>query len=61
MGAKGTWSKEQILFSYAKGVANFMAVGHTVIPDRIEAGTYLALAGAIGTDLLSKNVYCRTF
>lgn len=29
---------------------------HTVIPDRIEAGTYLALAAAIGDGILVKNV-----
>lgn len=29
---------------------------HTIIPDRIEAGTYLSKAPAAGSDVLVKNV-----
>jgi UDP-N-acetylglucosamine 1-carboxyvinyltransferase len=40
-----------------KGVANLKAQNtHTIIPDRIEAGTYLAFAAANGEGVLVKNV-----
>jgi len=38
------------------GVEKLKGVTHTVIPDRIEAGTYLAMAAAIGEDVLVENV-----
>lgn len=39
-----------------EGVEELHGCRHTVIPDRIEAGTYLSLAGAVGTDVVIKNV-----
>lgn len=39
-----------------KGVEELHGVTHTVIPDRIEAGTYLSIAAAIGEDVLVENV-----
>lgn len=39
-----------------EGVEHLYGCSHTVIPDRIEAGTYLALAAACGTGILVKNV-----
>jgi UDP-N-acetylglucosamine 1-carboxyvinyltransferase len=39
-----------------KGVASLGAVEHTVIPDRIEAGTYLAAAAITGGDVTVKQV-----
>lgn len=39
-----------------KGVDELHGVTHTVIPDRIEAGTYLSIAAAIGEDVLVENV-----
>lgn len=38
------------------GVEKLSGVSHTVIPDRIEAGTYLSIAAAIGEDVLIENV-----
>ncbi|HLR92215.1 MAG TPA: UDP-N-acetylglucosamine 1-carboxyvinyltransferase [Atopostipes sp.] len=38
------------------GVENLKGVTHSVIPDRIEAGTYLAIAAAIGEDVLIENI-----
>ena len=38
------------------GVDELHGTNHTVIPDRIEAGTYLAIAAANGEDVLVKNV-----
>lgn len=38
------------------GVENLRGVTHTVIPDRIEAGTYLSIAAAIGEDVVVDNV-----
>lgn len=38
------------------GVEELKGVTHTVIPDRIEAGTYLAIAAASGEDVLIENV-----
>lgn len=39
-----------------KGVNNLKGVSHRVIPDRIEAGTYLTIAAAVGENLLINNV-----
>lgn len=38
------------------GVEKLTGVSHTVIPDRIEAGTYLSIAAASGEDVLIENV-----
>lgn len=38
------------------GVDEMHGCRHTVIPDRIEAGTYLAMAAACGKEVLVKNV-----
>lgn len=38
------------------GVDELKGVSHRVIPDRIEAGTYLAIAAAAGEDVLINNV-----
>ena len=39
-----------------EGVESLKGTHHTIIPDRIEAGTYLSLAAAAGTNILVKNV-----
>ncbi len=39
-----------------KGVKKLHKTEHTVIPDRIEAGTYMVAAAATGGDLLIENV-----
>lgn len=39
-----------------KGVEELHGVSHTVIPDRIEAGTYLSIAATSGEDVLVDNV-----
>lgn len=39
-----------------KGVDKLTGVSHRVIPDRIEAGTYLTIAAACGKDILINNV-----
>lgn len=39
-----------------EGKTDLHGARHTVIPDRIEAGTYLALAAAIGEGVLVENV-----
>lgn len=38
------------------GVEELTGVSHTVIPDRIEAGTYLSIAAAMGEDVVIENV-----
>lgn len=38
------------------GVEELHGVSHTVIPDRIEAGTYLSIAAAVGEDVVVENV-----
>ena len=38
------------------GVEDLHGVSHTVIPDRIEAGTYLSIAAAMGDDVVVENV-----
>ena len=39
-----------------KGVENLHKTEHTVIPDRIEAGTYMVAAAATGGDVMVENV-----
>jgi UDP-N-acetylglucosamine 1-carboxyvinyltransferase len=39
-----------------EGVKEFHGASHTVIPDRIEAGSYLLMAAAAGGDVLVQNV-----
>lgn len=39
-----------------EGVETLHGCRHTIIPDRIEAGTYLALAAAVGGDITVNNV-----
>jgi UDP-N-acetylglucosamine 1-carboxyvinyltransferase len=39
-----------------KGVKNLHKTEHTVIPDRIEAGTYMVIAAASGGDVMIENV-----
>ena len=39
-----------------KGVAKLHKTEHTVIPDRIEAGTYMVAAAATGGDIMVENV-----
>lgn len=38
------------------GVEELHGVSHTVIPDRIEAGTYLSIAAAMGENVVVENV-----
>lgn len=54
MGAKVRGAGTDII--RIEGVEELHGCQHTVIPDRIEAGTYLSMAGAIGKDILVKNV-----
>lgn len=39
-----------------EGVEALHGAVHTIIPDRIEAGTYVALAAAVGTEVTIENV-----
>ena len=39
-----------------EGVSRLKGANHTVIPDRIEAGTYMIMAAAAGGDVLVENV-----
>ena len=39
-----------------RGVENLQGGGYTIIPDQIEAGTYIAAVAAVGGDVLVKNV-----
>ena len=41
---------------HIEGVREFHGASHTVIPDRIEAGSYLLMAAAAGGDVLVENV-----
>ena len=41
---------------HIEGVREFHGTSHTVIPDRIEAGSYLLMVAATGGDVLVKNV-----
>ena len=35
---------------------NFMVVRHTIIPDRIEAGTFMIIGAAVGEGVIIDNV-----
>lgn len=39
-----------------RGVENFSSTDYSIIPDQIEAGTYMAMAAATGGDVIIKNV-----
>lgn len=54
MGAKVRGAGTDII--RIEGVEEMHGCHHTIIPDRIEAGTYLSMAAAVGTDILVKNV-----
>lgn len=41
---------------HIEGVSSFHGANHTVIPDRIEAGSYLLMAAAAGGDVFVQNV-----
>lgn len=41
---------------YIEGVREFHGTTHTIIPDRIEAGTYILMAAACGGEVLVRNV-----
>ncbi|WP_425805984.1 UDP-N-acetylglucosamine 1-carboxyvinyltransferase [Desulfitobacterium sp. Sab5] len=41
---------------HIEGVSSFHSANHTVIPDRIEAGSYLLMAAAAGGDVFVQNV-----
>jgi UDP-N-acetylglucosamine 1-carboxyvinyltransferase len=55
MGAKIKGAGESII--EINGVAKLRPLSHTAIPDRIEAGTFMAAAGITGGDITLKN--CR--
>lgn len=54
MGGKVRGAGTSII--YIEGVREFHGVTHTVIPDRIEAGSYLLIVAATGGDVLVQNV-----
>lgn len=54
MGAKVRGAGTSVI--RIEGVPYFHGTTHTVIPDRIEAGTYLLMAATAGTDVLVHNV-----
>jgi len=54
MGGKVRGAGTSII--HIEGVREFHGVTHTVIPDRIEAGSYLLIAAATGGDVLVQNV-----
>lgn len=54
MGAKIRGAGTDVI--RVEGVERLNGCRHTVIPDRIEAGTYLSLAAAAGEEVLVKNV-----
>jgi UDP-N-acetylglucosamine 1-carboxyvinyltransferase len=55
MGAKIKGAGESVI--EIAGVAGLKPLRHTTIPDRIEAGTFMAVAGITGGDITIKN--CR--
>jgi UDP-N-acetylglucosamine 1-carboxyvinyltransferase len=55
MGARIKGAGESII--EISGVARLKPLRHTIIPDRIEAGTFMAIAGITGGDITLKN--CR--
>lgn len=54
MGGKVRGAGTSII--HIEGVREFHGTTHTVIPDRIEAGSYLLLAASTGGDVLVQNV-----
>lgn len=54
MGGKVRGAGTSII--HIEGVREFHGTAHTVIPDRIEAGSYLLMAAATGGDVLVQNV-----
>lgn len=54
MGGKVRGAGTSII--HIEGVREFRGVTHTVIPDRIEAGSYLLMAAATGGNVLVQNV-----
>ncbi|MDQ8240965.1 UDP-N-acetylglucosamine 1-carboxyvinyltransferase [Enterococcus faecium] len=54
MGAKVRGAGTDVI--RIEGVETLHGCRHFMIPDRIEAGTYLALAAAVGNDIKVKNV-----
>ncbi|MDP4127859.1 MAG: UDP-N-acetylglucosamine 1-carboxyvinyltransferase [Bacillota bacterium] len=54
MGGKVRGAGTSII--HIEGVNEFHGASHTVIPDRIEAGSYLLTAAATGGDVLVRNV-----
>lgn len=54
MGGKVRGAGTSII--HIEGVREFHGTTHTVIPDRIEAGSYLLMVGATGGDVLVQNV-----
>lgn len=54
MGGKVRGAGTNII--YIEGVREFHGVTHNVIPDRIEAGSYLLIAAATGGNVLVQNV-----
>ena len=54
MGAKVRGAGTDII--RIEGVTELKGCRHTIIPDRIGAGTYLSMAAAMGTDVVVKNV-----
>jgi UDP-N-acetylglucosamine 1-carboxyvinyltransferase len=54
MGGKVRGAGTSII--HIEGVKEFRGASHTVIPDRIEAGSYLLIVAATGGDVLVQNV-----
>ncbi len=54
MGANIEYIGERLIS--IKGVKNLKGTRHEMIPDRIEAGTYLAIAAACGNGVIIENV-----
>lgn len=57
MGAKIKGAGTKII--RIEGVSSLHPTRHTVIPDRIEAGSYMLAAASTGGDLLISNVICE--
>ena len=55
MGAKIKGAGESVI--EIEGVRKLKPLRHTVIPDRIETGTFMAIAGITGGDIMIRN--CR--
>ncbi len=54
MGAKICFLEERVLS--IEGVSSLRGTNHEMIPDRIEAGTYLAIAAACGDGVVIENI-----